>query len=245
MVYATASKGYKAGGINLDPRLPDYDPETNKMGELGIKSTVANGRLRINGSLFYSEYDGIQLSSLTAVGTPPALLPNTLNAAPAEIYGVELEMLGRFSGFEFNLGASVMDSEFTEDAMLTESQTNTNRLVPAGTPVPFAPEFTLNAGLQYEFLAGSWTITPRVQVSYMDEQMSTPFRYEATVVPSRTVADFRVTLRPSDAMRIEAFVNNVLDETYIAAQVQNASSASGGIIYGAPRQFGVRAKFDF
>ena len=245
MVYATASKGYKAGGINLDPRLPDYDPETNKMGELGIKSTVANGRLRINGSLFYSEYDGIQLSSLTAVGTPPALLPNTLNAAPAEIYGVELEMLGRFSGFEFNLGASVMDSEFTEDAMLTDSQTNTNRLVPAGTPVPFAPEFTLNAGLQYDFLVGSWSITPRVQVSYMDEQMSTPFRYEATVVPSRTVADFRVTMRPSDAVRIEAFVNNVLDETYIAAQVQNASSASGGIIYGAPRQFGVRAKFDF
>ena len=245
MVYATASKGYKAGGINLDPRLPDYDPETNKMGELGIKSTVANGRLRINGSLFYSEYDGIQLSSLTAVGTPPALLPNTLNAAPAEIYGVELEMLGRFAGFEFNLGASVLDSEFTEDAMLTDSQTNTNRLVPAGSPVPFAPEFTLNAGLQYDFLVGSWSITPRVQVSYMDEQLSTPFRYDATVVPSRTVADFRVTMRPSDAVRIEAFANNVLDETYIAAQVQNASSANGGILYGAPRQFGVRAKFDF
>ncbi len=245
MVYATASKGYKAGGINLDPRLPDYQPETNEMGELGIKSTVANGRLRINGSLFYSEYDGIQLSSLTAVGTPPALLPNTLNAAPAEIYGVELEMLGRFAGFEFNLGASVLDSEFTEDAMLTDSQTNTNRLVPAGSPVPFAPEFTLNAGLQYDFLVGSWSITPRVQVSYMDEQLSTPFRYDATVVPSRTVADFRVTMRPSDAVRIEAFANNVLDETYIAAQVQNASSANGGILYGAPRQFGVRAKFDF
>lgn len=245
MVYATASKGYKAGGINLDPRLPDYQPETNKMGEFGFKSTGANGRLRINGSLFYSKYDGIQLSSLTAVGTPPALLPNTLNAAPAEIKGAELEMLGRFSGFEFNLGASVMESEFTEDALLTDSQTNTNRLVPKGSPVPFAPELTLNAGLQYDFLAGSWSITPRVQVSYMDEQLSTPFRYDATVVPSRTVTDFRLTMRPSDALRIEAFANNVFDETYIAAQVQNASSASGGIIYGAPRQFGVRAKFDF
>ncbi len=245
MVYATASKGYKAGGINLDPRLPDYQPETNEMGELGIKSTVANGRLRINGALFYSEYDGIQLSSLTAVGTPPALLPNTLNAAPAEIYGAEIEMLGRFAGFEFNLGASTLNSEFTEDAMLTDSQTNTNRLVPAGSPVPFAPELTLNAGMQYDFLVGSWSITPRVQVTYMDEQLSTPFRYEATVVPSRTVADLRVTMKPSDAVRIEAFANNIFDETYIAAQVQDASSASGGIIYGPPRQFGVRAKFDF
>ena len=95
MVYGTVSKGYKAGGINLDPRLPDYEPETNKMGELGIKSTVADGRLRINGAVFYSDYEGIQLSSLTPVGTPPALLPNTLNAAPAEIYGAELELTGQ------------------------------------------------------------------------------------------------------------------------------------------------------
>jgi iron complex outermembrane receptor protein len=64
-------------------------------------------------------------------------------------------------------------------------------------------------------------------------------------VPSRTVADLRLTLKPSDAVRIEAFANNIFDETYIAAQVQDASSASGGIIYGPPLQFGVRAKFDF
>ena len=97
MVYGTVSKGYKAGGINLDPRLPNYEPETNKMGEFGIKSTVANDRLRINGALFYSDYDGIQLSSLTAIGTPPVLLPNTLNAAPAEIYGAELELTGNLA----------------------------------------------------------------------------------------------------------------------------------------------------
>src|SRR5690606_37520608 len=179
MVYATASKGYKAGGINLDPRLPDYQPETNKMGELGIKSTVAEGRLRINGALFYSEYDGIQLSSLTAVGTPPALLPNTLNAAPAEMYGAELEMTGRFSNLEFNVGLSVLNSEFTEDAMLTDSQTNANSLVPAGSPVPFAPERTATAGLQYELRFGSWSVTPRLQIAYMDAQLSTPFRYAA------------------------------------------------------------------
>ncbi len=245
MTYATVSKGYKAGGINLDPRLPDYLPETNEMAELGIKSTIADGRLRVNGAIFYSEYEGIQLSSLTAVGTPPVLLPNTLNAAPAEMYGVELELLGRFGALEFNLGVSTLNSEFTEDALLTDSQTNTNRLVPAGSTVPFAPELTANAGLQYDIMMGTWTLTPRIQVSYMDEQLSTPFEYAATIVPSRTVADFRLTAMPTDNIRLEAFATNLFDETYIAAQVQDASSASGGIIYGAPRQIGIRAKFDF
>jgi iron complex outermembrane receptor protein len=245
MVYATASKGYKAGGINLDPRLPDYQPETNKVGELGIKSTVAQGRLRINGALFYSEYEGIQLSALTEVGTPPVLLPNTLNAAPAEIYGVELEMAGRFSNLGFNLGLSALDSEFTEDAMLTDSQTNTNRLVPAGSTVPFAPKLTTTAGVQYDLVVGTWSVTPRLQYSYVGSQLSTPFRYTATRVPSRSLWDLRITMEPSARLRLEAFATNLFDKTYIAAQVQDASSASGGIIYGAPRQLGLRAKVDF
>jgi iron complex outermembrane receptor protein len=244
MVYATASKGYKAGGINLDPRLPNYQPETNEMGELGIKSTLADGHLRLNAAVFYSDYRGIQLSSLTAAGTPPVLLPNTLNAAPADLYGGEIELTGRFSDLEFNLGVSSLHGEFTDDAMLTDSTTNTNRLVPEGSPVPFAPEFTATAGIQYDFHAGDWTLTPRVQLSYLDEQISTPFAYPSTTVPSRTVTDLRFIVA-NDKLRLEAFATNVLDETYIAAQVQDASSATGGVIYGAPLQYGLRVRFDF
>ncbi len=243
LFYATASKGYKAGGVNLDPRLASYKPETNQVAELGMKSTLADGRLRFNSAVFYSDYEGIQLSALTPVG--PTLLPNTLNAAPAEIYGIEIEMTGQFGGLGFNVGLSALESEFTEDAMLTDSQTNTNRLVPEGSVVPFAPELTLTAGLQYEFPIGQTQLIPRVQVAYMDEQLATPFRYAATTVPSRTVTDLRVTWIPTDQLRLEAFATNVLDEEYIAVQVQDASSALGGIIYGAPRQVGARAMYKF
>ena len=84
----------------------------------------------------------------------PTLLPNTLNAAPAEIYGAELELTGKFDALEFNLGVSALHAEFTEDALLTDSQTNTNRLVPEGSPIPFAPELTATAGVQYDCHAG-------------------------------------------------------------------------------------------
>jgi iron complex outermembrane receptor protein len=239
MFYGTFSKGYKAGGINLDPRLPDYDPETNRMAELGIKSTLADGRLRLNAAVFHSDYENMQLSALTGG------VPNTLNAAPADIRGAELELTGRFGRFGFDAGLGWLDSEFTEDAVLTDSQTNTNRVVPDGSKIPFAPEITANAGMEYEFQAGSWRITPRLQASYMDEQLATPFEYVATTVPSRTLVDLRVTLAPRDNLKLEAFATNLFDETWIAAQVQDASSATGGLLYGAPRQIGVRAKFDF
>jgi iron complex outermembrane receptor protein len=245
MLYGVYSRGYKAGGINLDPRQEPYAPETNKMGELGVKSTLANGRLRVNAALFYSDYDGIQLSALTAIGSPPALLPNTLNAAPAEIYGAELEVTGRFSALAFNLGIGSLHGEFTEDALLTDSQTNTNRLVPKGSRVPFAPDLTATAGVQYDVRAGTWTLTPRVQISYSDKQLSTPFAYPATIVPSRTITDVRLSAVPNDNLHLEAFVTNVFDRTYIAAQIQDASSATGGILYGAPRQYGIRARYDF
>jgi iron complex outermembrane receptor protein len=143
------------------------------------------------------------------------------------------------------LGLSALDSQFTEDALLTDSQTNTNRVVPDGSSVPFAPDLTATAGIEYMFHLGTSTLTPRVQASYIDEQLSTPFRYTETVVPSHTVTDVRVTWAPNDRLHLEAFMSNALDKEYIAAQVQDASSAQGGIIYGAPRQYGIRAKFEF
>jgi iron complex outermembrane recepter protein len=78
----------------------------------------------------------------------------------------------------------------------------------------------------------------------MDEQLATPFRYPATTVPSRTVADVRVTWA-LESLRLEAFATNVFDEEYIAVQVQDASSALGGMIFGAPLQYGLRATYKF
>jgi iron complex outermembrane receptor protein len=210
-----------------------------------VKTTIADGHLRINGAVFYSDYDGIQLSALTPVGTPPTLLPNTLNAAPAEMYGAELEITGQFGGLGLNFGVGTLHSEFTEERVLTDSQTNTNRTVPEGATLPYAPELTASAGVQYEFLLGGTTLTPRFQATYIDDQLATPFPYTATTVPSHTVADLRVTWKPMDQLQIEGFATNVFDKTYIAVQVQDASSAQGGYIFGAPRQYGLRAKYEF
>ena len=67
----------------------------------------------------------------------------------------------------------------------------------------------------------------------------------ASRVPSRSLVDARLSWSSHSGWQVEAFATNLLDKTYIASQIQNSTSATGGIVYGAPRQYGVRARIAF
>lgn len=260
MLYATYSKGYKAGGVNLDPRLDFFKPEKNKVFEAGIKTTVDDGRLRLNANIFMSDYQDIQLASLTDELGGPAL-PITQNAASAEISGIELEMQGAYDAVNFNLGISYLDGTFADDVCINNTNRDPlfvdpvcvgqlglpvgNEQVNSGDELPFSPQLSANGGVQYEMEFGNMYVIPRFQISYIDEQLATPFRTNETVVESRVVADFKVIVEPNEHWYLEGFVTNIRDEEYIASQIQNSSSADGGAIYGAPRQIGLRAKYEF
>ncbi|HEX2585541.1 MAG TPA: TonB-dependent receptor, partial [Steroidobacteraceae bacterium] len=243
MLYVTASRGYKAGGVNLDPRSANYGPETNTVGEFGVKSTVMDGHLRINGDVFYSDYKNIQVSALVAG------LPSTINGAPARIYGAELETQGRFGGLHFNLGLGYLNTATRDAKVMTNGSVlpSVEQNVPAGTELPFSPTTTINGGVEYEFLlSGNQRLTPRLQMAYTGQQWATFFHNDKlTKVPSRTVIDARLTWEPIEKLQLEAYVTNLFDKTYIAVQVQEASSATGGYIYGPPRQFGGRFIYKF
>jgi len=259
MWYATYSKGYKAGGVNLDPRQGFFDPETNDVIETGVKTTLDDGRLRLNTNVFYSDYQDIQLASLLALFGPP--LPVTQNAASAEIWGLEMEMEGAYNRLSFNAGLSYIDGSFADDVCINNTNADPtfidsycvdqlglppgNELVRSGDDMPFTPEITFNFGVQYAFEFGNTLVIPRFQVSYIDEQLATPFNTPETYVEDRTIADLKVMVEPNDNLVVELFASNVFDEEYVASQIQNSSSADGGAIYGPPRQFGMRVKYDF
>jgi iron complex outermembrane receptor protein len=249
LIYLSGSKGYKAGGVNLTATDPNFQPETNAVFELGAKTTLMNGRLRLNGDVFTSDYKDIQLASLRNG------LPTTQNAATGEAVGAEFEADLQLGQFSFNAGIGWLDATFAEDTCINNTNaaagtdpgcSTGNRLVPQGQQLPFSPEWTVNAGAEYEFeLGNDMTLTPRIQFSHVSEQYATPFPSALTLVPEHDVVDLRLSFRPNDALLVEAFANNATDEVYIASQIQNSSSADGGIIYGAPRQYGVRARFNF
>jgi outer membrane receptor protein involved in Fe transport len=69
LVYATYSRGYKAGGFNpgveLGLSVPQtYAPEFINDFELGTKNTLLNGTLQANADLWYYDYTGLQVSQI-------------------------------------------------------------------------------------------------------------------------------------------------------------------------------------
>ena len=70
LVFASYSRGYKAGGFNPGAEaglagLPlTYAPEQIDAYEIGTKNIALDGHLQINGGLWYYDYTGLQISAI-------------------------------------------------------------------------------------------------------------------------------------------------------------------------------------
>lgn len=241
MLYATASRGYKMGGSNLSPYgVPGFQPEYNTVYEIGSKETFLNKRLRLNISAFYGDYKDIQLSTLVNG------ISLVQNAAAGTTKGAEAELTGRFGGLGLNVGVGYLVGQFAKDVYLVNAINNASTLVHSGDTLPYSPKWTANAGVQYEFLlANDWMLTPRLQWNHVDQLLVSPFSSSATIVPGRDLFDARLTLDSEHDYTFEGFVSNLTNKTYLTMQVPNSSSVNGGLMYGAPRQFGVRFQARF
>ena len=91
MLYANFNRGVKAGSCNsplLTFLIPDeycYDEEILLSYEAGFKSTVMDGRARVNGSFYYYDYSDYQVFQF--IGTSGAVFN-----ADAKYYGGEVEI---------------------------------------------------------------------------------------------------------------------------------------------------------
>jgi iron complex outermembrane receptor protein len=72
LVYASYSRGYKAGGANPPPPVVTetithpltFNPEFVNAYELGSKNTLLDGAVTLNGDVFYYDYKGYQISEI-------------------------------------------------------------------------------------------------------------------------------------------------------------------------------------
>lgn len=253
LLYLTASKGYKAGGSNFSANSPNFSPEVNHVYELGAKTELLERRLRVNGSVFHSNYEDIQLQSRLNG------LPVYQNAATAQSWGAELEVTGQFDALGFNVGAGYLDAYFDTDVCLNNPDNaagtpgcptgaaGADELVPEGRTLPYAPQWTINAGVQYAFdLSDGIALTPRLQYSHVAAQNESPFPNSRNTLEARDLFDARLTLELGTRYRIEGYVANLTDEIYVMAnQGDGGFTFNGGYIYGAPRTYGVRATVRF
>jgi iron complex outermembrane receptor protein len=253
MSYVQFATGFKGGGISPRPfnaaQAVPFDPEELQSYELGLKSDLFDRRMRLNASVFYSEYQDLQLTLASCpqfgAGLPCAVVAN---AGDAEVKGAELELvivpLDRLS---IDASASYLDFEYTSINPAAGGPTRPTG-PQFGMRPAYVPETKWSVGLQYEIPLGTLgSLTPRVDVSHQGELFTNGANSATNRIESYTLSNARLTWRSSDSSWESSLeVTNLTDEYYFLTRFDQFSLT--GITDGQPgrpREWAVTVKRKF
>ncbi len=143
-LYATVTKGYKAGGFNATIERPEdeiYNPEYSWNYEAGVKSIWLEDRLTANLSVFYIDWKDQQV--IQSVPSGHGIM--TKNAGKSESKGFEFESYFQVDKhFNFALSAGYTDAKF-----ITYEKSETE--IYSGNAIPLVPKYTVGAIANYKF----------------------------------------------------------------------------------------------
>ncbi len=239
--YASYAEGFKSGGFNGRPssqQILSFDPESVQTYEIGLKSEFFDRNLRINASVFQSDYKNQQLLVFTAVSG----LFETRNAGDSRIRGFELEADANISR-RLAVRASVghLDAGYRRLSPQVAGIT-------LDTPLPLTPEWTYSLSGEYrQPLGKAGEVQLRADWQYRSE---VSFQLEADPLERQRgygLLNLRATwVLPDDRFRIAAFGTNVTNQFYLTnAQDSRTGNgvAFGGV--GRPAEWGVELDVRF
>jgi len=250
MGYAGYSRGFKAGGFNLDrtfngPIDPvlgytDVDsgfaPEIIDAYEVGFKSQLFGNVLQLNANAFYQEVEDFQLNTFNGV----AFVVNSIESI--ESYGVEIDFAYAtpIDGLDITGGYAYVNAEYGNEASTAPNL--------RGQQISLSPENFLTAQVIYErpLFGDVWGLAS-LDARYVSDYNTGSDLDPEKVQPAFTLLNARVGLNHVDGRwSIEAWGRNLTDEAY--AQVafdQFAQSGGFGAFMGAPRTWGVTLRTEW
>jgi iron complex outermembrane receptor protein len=242
LLYATWSEGFRPGGINRNPAVPDYVPDFLTNYELGWKTRWAEDRLQFNGAVFLEEWDHIQVAFQGLNG-----ITQVENGPEAEITGTEMQLEWLpTDNLRLALAGAYYDTELTSDyAPLGELK------APEGTQLPITAEFKGNMIARYMFPLGGFDAHVQGSLAYEGSRSSDLDIDDAAEfgnLPSNTFLDLTFGIE-NDKYAIELFLANVTDEDApLFFDAECAPGVCGPQKYGViprPRTWGIRFTQDF
>lgn len=255
MVYYSYSEGFKSGGVNMRADAAAspagfsqvFDPEEAKTHELGIKSELFNGRVRLNAAYFETDYDSVQVTTNRLFGTNFVPLVITDNAQ--EIQGVELEMNAQLTeelSMVFNYGW--VDAEWTD---FTDFDNSGAPFEASDTVVVSnTPEHSGLLGVNYDRdLGDAGKLVVGVNVSYTDE-IATEIIEDAPInADDYTLWSASATWYSADERwTVGLYGKNLTDEEYLVAGYNFANFLGEDSItgfYGDPRTVTLNVGYEF
>ena len=252
--YATYSQGFKSGGFSFRSGCGiNYDEETVNAYEIGSKNLLADGRVRLNVSAFFYDYEGYQIEALNG------LVFETSNANAAEVYGLEFETMATITDkLSLVANASFQKAEFTDhvtadglgprDPNPLFGQPGQPPTVPRvvsvdGNPLPGTPDTTANVSFMYDF---SERLSLQIGASYKSDINFREFDNEADEQEAYTLVNANLRwVSEDERLSIRLWGENLTDEEYI--QAAYISSLTGNRLgsWGSPLQIGAEVRFKF
>jgi outer membrane receptor protein involved in Fe transport len=162
------AKGVRPGGINGSAGAaigrPTYDQETSNNLEVGIKSTLMDGRVRFNAAAYYIDSKDVQVTqALPAAGGQGAVTSIAVNQAKAETTGLEVEITAALTQYltstvalsyskpEFKQGCDDFEYVLNSGGFAYQPSFFGSPLCSlAGRRLPLTPETQGNVVLTYE-----------------------------------------------------------------------------------------------
>lgn len=253
MVYASYSEGFKSGGFSqrvfppivagftAPPGTPDlelipvFDPEFVEVLEAGFKLSAFDQRLRVNGAVFHTRYDDLQVQVFTSVA------PVTQNAGKAKITGFELEFQAMpVDNLFVEGGIGYLDARYSE---IDEAET----LINPDNAFERVPEWSLSGAVSYEFLMGNaGSVTPRVDWSYRSKVYNDAFNTELIAQPGYHLLDANLTwTNPDENIGVVVGVKNLTDKDYLMTGVAGDAMQSIEGIFSRGREWFVTVRASF
>ena len=255
LFYATASKGFRPGGINRRGSIPPYEPDFLTNYELGWKVTLAPG-LRINGAIYQQNWKKFQFSFLGENS-----FTEIHNGPDARIRGIDVDIAYNRGPFSFQVAAAYTDAKITKNLCEGEDLTFTctNLLAngdpnfiasPAGTRLPITPQFKVAGTARYTAeLGGATKAYGQVNASYQSSAAS-----EVRAGPAATIGELPAFATVNlafgvdfDNLNLELFVSNLFDERgQLSRYLQCGQCGTRPYVVTInPRTIGLRLGYDF
>lgn len=181
--YGSIATGYKAGGFG-DAGSPDYDEENLTNYEVGMKSDLLDGSLRLNLAAYYSDYEDFQVTAIEGSGNNDGVAAAaTRNAGEASITGFEVEYTWlatadtRVSGYfaytdaEFEDFSTHVDTAFSDpDVPLVRGGGPAWAYDATGNQLPFVSKYSAQVVVEHNFeFNDASTLRPRLAFSWRDD----------------------------------------------------------------------------
>jgi iron complex outermembrane receptor protein len=173
MGYVSYSQGFNSGSatyvthpVTGEQILFSTIPETLNNYELGVRSDLAGGMIRLNATAFFMDWEDLQ--AVTTLRIDGFDVPGVVNQniGNAEASGLEIEFsVAPTDNLLFNVNVGTLDTKFTEIFLPPEFG-----WVAGETEFSQAPELTYNIGFQHTAdLENGGTFTTRLDYSWSDQ----------------------------------------------------------------------------